>query len=177
MAGMRGMLLAIAGFAALVAASAGTVWGLQFGYAHPTPAQYMDHLGDKGSLVPAGALTYEGETFACARFPTIYDATLDDYAAAYIGMILVNKERFEQMPLTLKRYAYSHECGHQYVGLDEDAADCYAIRRGVEDGWMNSAALDDICSFISRSKGDAAHAAGTERCEKMRRCFAATGSK
>ena len=177
MASLRTVLLAAAGFLALLAASAGAVRGLQFSYAHPTPAEYMEHLGGKGQLVPAGELSYNGASFVCARFPTIFDATLKDYGAAYLGTVILNKARFEQMPLTLKRYAYAHECGHQYVGLDEDAADCYAIRRGRKDGWLDETAMDEICAFISRSKGDAVHALGMHRCERMRQCFARAGGR
>jgi hypothetical protein len=178
MAGMRTILLAAAGFLALIAAAGGAARGLQFGYAHPTPAEYMEHLaykGGKGQLVPAGELSYDGLEFSCARFPTIFDPALEDYGAAYFGLIMLSRERFEQMPPILKRYAYTHECGHQYVGFDEDAADCYAIRRGRKDGWLDSAAMDEICAFISRSKGDALHALGERRCEKMRQCFAEAG--
>ncbi|HKJ63383.1 MAG TPA: hypothetical protein VKA94_15525 [Hyphomicrobiales bacterium] len=171
MAGVRTIVLAAAGFAALIAASAGAVRSLQFSYAHPTPEEYMQHLGGKGQLSPAGALSYDDTAFNCARFPTIFDPTMKDYGAAYFGFIMLNKERFEQMPLTLKRYAYTHECGHQYVGFNEDDADCYAIRRGRKDGWLDSAALDEICAFISRSKGDGVHALGEQRCEKMRQCY------
>ena len=172
MAGKRAILLAVAGFLMLIAASAGAVYGLQFSYAHPTPAQYMGHLDGKGQRVPAGELSFDGVAFRCARFPTIFDPTLKDYGAAYFGFVMLNKERFEQMPLTLKRYAYTHECGHQYVGFNEDDADCYAIRRGRKDGWLDSTALDEICAFIGRSKGDGAHALGERRCKKMRQCFA-----
>jgi hypothetical protein len=172
MASMRTILLAVAGFAALIALSAGAVRGLQFSYAHPTPAEYMEHLGGKGRLVPAGELNYDGVAFNCARFPAIFDPTLKDFGAAYFGFILLGEERFKQLPLTLKRYAYAHECGHQYVGFNEDNADCYAIRRGRKDGWLDDAAMDQICNFISHSKGDAVHALGMHRCEAMRKCFA-----
>lgn len=162
---------AATGFLALIVASAGAVYGLQFSYAHPTPAQYIEYLGGNGELVPAGDLNYDGVKFTCARFPAIFDPTLEDYGAAYFGFIMLNKERFEEMPLMLKRYAYMHECGHQYVGFDEGAADCYAIRRGRRDGWLSGAGLDEICAFIGRSKGDALHRLGERRCENMRQCY------
>ena len=120
----------------------------------------------------AGELRFGGEPFACGRFPTILNAGLDDYGAAHFGFILINPARFETLPLILKRYAYAHECGHQYVGYDEGEADCYAIRRGRQEGWLDGKGMDAICDFISRSKGDAAHALGVRRCEMMRRCFA-----
>ncbi len=171
---LRGWLAACLGFAALIAVSAGAVRGLQFAYAHPTPEEYLDHLGGEGRLIPAGGLAYDGETFSCGRFPTVMDPTLKDYGAAYFGFIMLNEARFTQMPLTLKRYAYAHECGHQYVGYDEGEADCYAIRRGRAERWLDAAAMDEICAFISRSQGTAVHALGRRRCEMMRRCFART---
>ena len=84
---------------------------------------------------------------------------LDDYGAAYFGFILINPKRFELLPPTIKRYAYGHECGHQHVGYDEGEADCYSIRRGQAEGWLDEAAMDEICAFISHSKGDAVHPA------------------
>jgi hypothetical protein len=159
-------------FALLGFGGGGVVWWLQQLYATPTTAEYLAHAGPKAKLVPAGALTFENEHFTCGRFPTILNARLDDYGAAYFGFVLVNPARFDTLPLILKRYAYAHECGHQYVGYDEGEADCFAIRRGKAQGWLGAEGMDAICDFISRSKGDAAHALGVRRCEMMRHCFA-----
>jgi hypothetical protein len=164
--------IALIGFAVLLAAAAGAARALQFAYAHATAAEYLAHLGGDATLVPAGELEYGGQRFECSRFPTVLNSKLNDYGAAYFGFVLLNPKRFEMLPLTLKRYAYGHECGHQYVGYNEGEADCYAIRRGRAEGWLDAAALDDICAFISRSKGDAAHGLGVRRCEMMRRCYA-----
>ena len=167
------VILIVGLFSGLILAIAGTVRWLQFAYAHPTAEEYLAHLEDgKAKLIPAGTLSYDGQPFECGRFPTVLNAGLDDYGAAYFGFIILNPKRFEQMPLTLKRYAYAHECGHQYVGYDEGEADCYAVRRGRAEGWLDVAAMDEICAFISRSKGDGVHALGTRRCAMMRQCFA-----
>jgi hypothetical protein len=168
----RSAAFAVAAFAVLMLAGATMARWLHFAYAHPTVADYVAHLGGKAKIVPAGELTYDGRSFRCGRFPTVLNAALDDYGAAYFGFVLLNPKRFEQLPLTLKRYAYAHECGHQYVGYDEGEADCYAIRRGRAEGWLDAKAMDEICGFISRSKGDAMHGLGVRRCEMMRRCFA-----
>ncbi len=167
----RAALIVLA-FAALLAGAAGFARWMQFVHAHPTVAEYAAHHDGKVEIVPAGQLSLDGESFQCGRFPTVMSAALDDYAAAFFGFILLNPVRFPQMPLTLKRYAYAHECGHQYVGYDEGEADCYAVRRGRAEGWLDARAMDEICDFIGRSKGDGVHAAGTQRCEMMRRCYA-----
>lgn len=165
-------LVALAVFAALGAASLASARGLQFLYAMPSLEEYLDHRGAEVAVIPAGALSFNGADFRCGRFPAVMDAKLDDYGAAYFGFILLNPVRFEALPLPLKRYAYTHECGHQYVGFDEGEADCYAIRRGKREGWLDDKVLGDICGFISQSRGDGIHAQGARRCEMMRRCFA-----
>ncbi len=169
---IRRALLIAAAFLILLGGATGLARWLQFVYATPTVEEYLVHLGGEAKVLPVGQLAYDGHNFQCGRFPTVLNAKLDDYGAAYFGFVLLNPARFETLPLTLKRYAYAHECGHQYVGYDEGEADCYAIRRGRREGWLDAQAMDEICGFISRSKGDAAHAFGTRRCEMMRRCFA-----
>lgn len=171
-AGPLYVLIVMSGFVLLLASGAGAVWLLQQRFAVPTPAEYLAKAGPDATFIPAGALRFEGESFACGRFPTVLNAKLDDYGAAYFGFILLNPARFETLPLILKRYAYAHECGHQYVGYDEGEADCYAVRRGRQEGWLDAGGMDAICDFISRSKGDAVHALGLRRCQMMRRCFA-----
>lgn len=140
-------------------------------YADPTPQQYLAHIGGKGEIVPAGAFEIEGETFSCGHRPTVISEALDDYAAAYYGFLLVNKERFARLPMTLKRYVYAHECAHQYVGRDELAADCYAVREGRREGWLDENGINEVCGFIGRAKGDATHPEGPKRCDRIRACF------
>lgn len=147
-------------------------WWLRFTNAGPTPAEYMQHLGPKASLVAAGALSFDGQSFSCGRRPTVMAPGFSDYAAAFPGFLIINPERFETLPLILKRYAYAHECGHQFVGRGEEDADCYAIRAGLAEGWLDDAGLETICSFISRAKGDLHHPAGVQRCKVMRGCYA-----
>ena len=170
----RGMWPAVCALAffCLAGAGAGAVWWLQQRYAVPTAAEYLAKAGPNARFVATGALAFDGETFACGRFPTIFNARLDDYGAAFFGFVLLNPARFPTLPPIVKRYAYAHECGHQYVGYDEGEADCYAIRRGRREGWLDAQGLDAICDFIGRSKGDAAHALGLRRCAMMRQCFA-----
>jgi hypothetical protein len=168
----RHLLGTLAAFAGLLLAALGVVRWMQLAYAHPTVEEYLAHHGGKPEIIPAGKLTYDGVGFTCGRFPTVMNAALDDYGAAYFGFVLLNPARFPQLPPTLKRYAYAHECGHQYVGYDEGEADCYAVRRGRAEGWLDAAAMDEICGFIGRSKGDGVHALGTRRCQMMRRCLA-----
>lgn len=159
-------------FAILCGAGLMAAWWLRYTNAGPTTDEYLARLGPAASLVAAGKLTFDGEPFACGRRPTVLAPGFSDYAAAFYGFLIVNPERFAALPLILKRYAYTHECGHQFVGADEDMADCYAIRTGVKQGWLDDAGMDAICAFISKSKGDLRHPPGVRRCQAMRVCYA-----
>jgi hypothetical protein len=72
---------------------------------------------------------------------------------------------------------YNHECGHKFVGPDENKADCYAIKRGRSEGWLNPAGLEQVCRFINAARPDALHASGPNRCNLMRECFSQAASK
>jgi len=167
-------LLATVLIGGIMAAGLMATAALRHLYADPTPEQYLAHVGGKGELVPAGELRIDGEIFACGHRPTVIADALDDYAAAYYGFMIVNKQRFSKLPLTLKHYVFGHECGHQYVGRDELAADCYAVRQGRREGWLDEKGVDEICGFIGRAKGDATHPPGPKRCANIRACFADT---
>ena len=88
--------------------------------------------------------------------------TLDDYAAAYYGFLILNEERFSKLPMTLKRYVYAHECAHQYVGRGELAADCYAVRQGRREGWLDEKRRGHDLRLHRTGKGEPAHPAGPE---------------
>jgi hypothetical protein len=169
---MKHALAGIALILAVCASGLAAAWWLRFTNAGPTTAEYLAHLGPAARLVPAGELTFDGAAFACGRRPTVLAPGFSDYAAAFPGFLILNPERFETLPLILKRYAYAHECGHQVVGRGEEDADCHAIRAGLAEGWLDDAGLEAICDFISRAKGDVRHPAGMQRCASMRRCYA-----
>jgi hypothetical protein len=167
-------LKALAVFAIIAGAGLGASEWLRYTANNPTPERYMMRLGADASFVPAGALTIGGQSFTCGRRPALLVHKFEDYAASLYGFLIVNPERFGKLPPILQRYAYTHECGHQFVGWDEEMADCYAIRRGREEGWLDARGMEEICAFIGKSKGDITHPAGVHRCQIMRRCFKTT---
>lgn len=155
----------------ITAAGLTATMALRHLYADPTPEQYLEFIGGKGEIVPAGALEIDGARFSCGHRPTVIAKRLDDYAAAYYGFLILNEERFTQLPMTLKRYVYAHECAHQYVGRGELAADCYAVRQGRRDGWLDEQGVETICRFIGQAKASPTHPAGPKRCAYIRSCF------
>ncbi len=137
----------------------------------PSPSEYIAHVGGDAKLVPAGALTLDGNRMICGHRPTVLDNNLDDYAAAYPGFLIVNPKLMNRVSTPVKMWIYSHECAHQFRGPDEDTADCFAVQRGRRQGWLSEQGLDEVCTFIKPAKGDMMHLSGSHRCESMRRCY------
>ncbi len=138
----------------------------------PTPQDYVERNGGGATVVPAGLLVLDGHRMTCGKWPTVLDPNLNDYAAApYRQFIILNMPYIAKVPTPVKLWIYSHECGHKFGGPDENKADCFAVRRGRTDGWLNAQGIDEVCSFISAAQPDAAHASGPERCALMRECF------
>src|SRR5689334_15442541 len=138
----------------------------------PTPEEYVAHVGGDAKVVAHSEFKMDGNRMSCGTRPTVEDSQLDDYGAAYPGFLIMNPRLLEKVSTPVKMWIYSHECGHQFRGPDEETADCFAVQRGRRQGWLDEAGLEEICQFISPSKGDSMHFAGSHRCAYMRQCFA-----
>ncbi len=140
--------------------------------APPTPEEYATHVGGETQILRAGELVLDGQTMICGKRPTVINDKLDDYGAAYPGFIVLNMRLLSRVSTPVKLWIFSHECGHQFRGPDEETADCFAVQRGRRQGWLTSDGIEEICNFISSAKGDSMHFAGSHRCEVMRTCYA-----
>jgi hypothetical protein len=166
---LKRSVLTLAAVGLVCAASLAVAWFLRFNFAGPSPELYAaHHAGSR--IAPAGEAVFDGERFECGRRATVYNPAFADYGAAFFGFVILNPDRFAKLPLAVKRFAYAHECGHQYVGYSELNADCYAVKRGLRERWLESQSLEEICAFFSRSKGTALHLPGPRRCEAIRLC-------
>jgi len=132
---------------------------------------YMAKAGPDAKLIAAGKLKIDKHRMVCGRRPTVIDPKFDSWGGAYPGYLILNPDRLKGLATPVKLFVYAHECGHQFIGRDEAAADCFGIKRGRRYGWLKEEGLAQVCDFISKLKGDANHAAGPKRCEKMRRCY------
>ena len=137
----------------------------------PTVEEYVAHVGN-AKIVAPGKLVLDGYRLTCGRRPTVLDPNLDDYGAAYPGFLILNPEFIDKVPTAVKLWIYSHECGHQFRGPDEEVADCFAVQRGRRQRWLTTDGLEQICKFISPAKGSSMHLPGHQRCKLMRQCFA-----
>jgi hypothetical protein len=138
----------------------------------PTPDEYIAHVGGDAKLIASGQLTLDKRKVYCGQRPTVLDPQLDDYGAAYPGFLILNPSLLGRVSTPVKLWIFSHECGHQFRGPDEETADCFAVQRGRREGWLTPEGLDEVCSFMSPAKGTMMHFAGPHRCEAMRKCYA-----
>ncbi len=139
----------------------------------PTPDEYIAHVGGDAKLVAAGQLTLDNKRrLSCGHRPTVLDSQLDDFGAAYPGFLILNPRLMAKISVPVKMWIFSHECGHQFRGPDEETADCFAVQRGRREGWLTPDGLEEVCKFISPAKGDNMHFAGAHRCAYMKKCYA-----
>ncbi len=162
------------GFAALLATGCAVLLLAQGAVAEgpPTPEEYVAHVGGDARIIPAGRLTLDRYRMVCGHRPTVIDSQLDDYGAAYPGFLILNPRLLAKVSTPVKLWIFSHECGHQFRGPDEETADCFAVQRGRRQGWLTPEGVEEICRFIAPAKGDSMHFAGSYRCEYMRKCYA-----
>ena len=138
---------------------------------NPTPQDYIERNGGGATIVPPGQLVLDGRHLSCGHWATILDPNLDDYAKSYPQFVILNMPYVAKVPTAVKLWIFNHECGHLFIGPDENDADCFAVRRGRLEGWLTPAALEEVCSFIDVARPDAAHVSGPDRCVLMRQCF------
>lgn len=137
----------------------------------PSPSEYIDHVGGEAKLVPPGALRLDGNRMICGHRPTVLDDSLDDYAAAYPGFLIINPKLMNRISTPVKMWIFAHECAHQFRGPDEETADCFAVQRGRRERWLTEEGLEEVCAFIKPAKADMMHLSGSQRCEAMQRCY------
>jgi len=137
----------------------------------PTPEEYIEHTGGEATIVAPGEFILDGVRLECGQRPTVIDNKLDDYGAAYPGFLIMNLKLLNRVSTPVKLWIYSHECGHQFRGPDEETADCFAVQRGRRRGWLSPGGVEEICEFIAPAKGDAMHFSGSHRCDYMRQCL------
>ena len=166
------LLLAAAAFAAAVGLGQGAT-AQEFVFRGnraqaPSVDQYMKQAGPQTKEVPHGALKIDGVQVNCGTRPTVLNPEFDSWGGAFPGFLIMNTAKIQGLSTQVKLYIYSHECGHQFIGASETKADLFAIRRGVKWGWLDAQGMEEICTFISKLKGDAVHPPGPKRCETMR---------
>jgi hypothetical protein len=131
------------------------------------------------SLQPDGSLEIAARKLRCGDVRNVLDTRLLNLGISVpdAKLLVINPALVARQPGPVGLFVYYHECGHHHVGASELGADCWAVRRGVREGWLDSAGLQQICTSFGNAPANATHPSGARRCSNLNRCFAAAASK
>jgi hypothetical protein len=131
----------------------------------------------------ASAQTFPPATFRIAGFPvgcgnawTVVGPGVGDIAravpamAGYPPRIWIDPSYYS-LPAPVQFFIYGHECGHHIVGMNEDAADCWAARTGRHQGWFTTTTMQYLIQAFQWNPGDWTHAPGPVRLQRIWNCF------
>lgn len=131
----------------------------------PTNSQYY----------PPGTLTIDGFSVECHVIGSIVSTQIPGIAFfdSTGPAILLNPMYFFELPTQVKIFVYAHECGHSVIGANESAADCFAVKLGRDEGWLDHQGLQFSLQYLSTSIGDrwTGHLPGPLRVQNALQCF------
>jgi hypothetical protein len=129
-------------------------------------------VDSKAQQFPPGTFSVDGIPIVCGTNTFILNPALSDVGMNHgNGFISLNPITLSQLPTVLKLYWVGHECGHSFVGSNEVAADCWAVRTGKAQNWFPPQAFNGLMAMFQNNPGDMAHPAGPDRVRLMWQCY------
>jgi hypothetical protein len=119
-----------------------------------------------------GRLAIGGRAVRCGSARNVLDPSLPNLGLAAPGVVVLNPRLLSRQSNTVRLFVYHHECGHHHVGGSEVAADCWAVRQGVRQGWLTRQSLGQICRSFGNGPATPTHPSGSSRCASLQQCFA-----
>jgi hypothetical protein len=101
---------------------------------------------------------------------------LPNLGLAAPGLLVMNPALLGRYSETVQLFVFHHECGHHHVGASELGADCWAVKQGVRDGWLDRPGLAQVCKSFGNVPATRTHPAADRRCANLDRCFAAASA-
>jgi hypothetical protein len=126
------------------------------------------------SLARDGTVEIAGRALSCGRIRVSLDRRIPSEGAAAPGMLILNPRLLSAQPQTVRLFVFYHECGHHNVGESELKADCWAIERGVQDGWLDQRGIREVCQSFDGMPETDTHPSAKRRCRNLDQCFAAS---
>lgn len=125
-----------------------------------------------------GSIDLVGHRVRCDNVQTRLDRRLPNLGAAdpVSRILLINPAMLARESGVVQLFVFHHECGHHRVGASELGADCWAVERGVESGWLDRTGLESVCDSFGGAPETATHPSARRRCANLDRCFAAASS-
>lgn len=129
-------------------------------------------------MQPDGALQIAGRSLRCGGIRNVLDPRLPNLgmASRRRNELILNPSRLHRYSSTVSLFVFHHECGHHHVGGDELEADCWAVHRGLRDGWLDRRHLASICGSFGNRRETDTHPAADERCASLYQCFTAASA-
>jgi hypothetical protein len=118
------------------------------------------------------SVTLAGRKMNCGKADIMIDRNLPSEGGAGETVLILNPNMLNQQPPTVRLFVFTHECGHIHVGDSELDADCYAVNRGVKEGWLNRKGLAEVCNSFEGAPETDTHPSAKRRCAHLDRCFA-----
>lgn len=119
-----------------------------------------------------GSYTLAGRKVRCEDVRIVLDHSLPSEGGALDGTLILNPRMLNEQPETVRLFVFHHECGHTKVGDSELKADCWAVERGVRDGWLDKKGLTQVCDSFEGAPETSTHPSAARRCRNLDQCFA-----
>jgi hypothetical protein len=126
-----------------------------------------------GAQSERGTHNLAGRTVRCEDVRIVIDNSLPSEGGAMGDhVLLLNPRMLNQQPEIVRLFVFHHECGHTKVGDSELDADCFAVKQGVRDGWLDKSGLTQVCDSFEGVPETATHPSAARRCRNIDQCFA-----
>jgi hypothetical protein len=158
------MLLRLCLMVRKLAALAAIIFGF-ISFANASPGEY--------TINRDGSINIAGRALSCGRARNYVDYRVPSPGMASLSgeYIKVNPRYLRRMPPLVRVFVYYHECGHLVVGSNEVRADCWGLRRGIREGWVNEKVLKQIGQSFGNRPRTTTHPSGPERRRYLRQCY------
>ena len=124
------------------------------------------------SLQKDGAVAVAGRSLRCPNTRAVFDPRLPNLGLAARGVVVLNPRLLNRQSDTVRLFVFHHECGHHHVGGSETGADCWAVKQGVRQGWLDRQRLAQVCRSFGNAPETSTHPSGASRCASLDQCFA-----
>ena len=123
--------------------------------------------------VARDGVSVAGRSVSCDNVRTRLDEDLPNLGIAVPRdrLLVLNPSRMRRFNDTVQLFVFHHECGHHHVGGSETAADCWAVERGIRDGWLTAANVAGVCKSFGNTPETPTHPSSRRRCATLDRCF------